>query len=365
MKKFFKILAYVVVIGFAAFGFVLSSAFVAVKMRWTDDPGTVDVNDRKYQVLSKKVYTDVSTDNVYLQNKQEADIFYRIKLINEFYPLNARLIIRAFHLCKEGESIQRMLDAIDIRLSQNADYQKLKSNPELLNKRIPQPSDTNAYAWMNMPEWNDLKIAILKERNTIDSVSKITGVESRMIVMCVIGEQIRLFNSKREIYKKYIGPVKVLSTETKYSLGVTGIKDATASMTEYFLKDKKSLYYLGEKYENLLDFKTTDTIKERFDRLTDYKNHYYSYLYAALILKQTQKQWINSGYNLEHRAEILATLFNLGYAVSKPKSNPSCGGSTIKVKEVEYTFGSLAYDFYYSGEMFEEFPIVEKHFTDI
>lgn len=365
MKKGLKIFIYIVVLGFAAFGFILTSAFVAVKMHWTDDPGTVDVNDRKFQVLSKKVYSSADPNNIYLKNKEEADIYYRIKLINEFYPLNANLLINAFHLNNENENAKRMLDAIEIRLSEIPEYLKLKTNPELLNKRVPNPADTNAFAWMNMMEWSDLKTALLKEKKVIDSVSRITGVESRLIVMCVIGEQIRLFNSKREIYKSYIGPMKVLSTETKFSLGVTGIKDFTASMTEKYLKNPKSEFYLGKKYENLLDFKTADTTKERFDRLTDYHNHFYSYLYAALILKQTQMQWIRAGYDLQHRPEILATLFNLGYAVSKPKDNPSCGGSHITIKDVVYTFGSLSYDFYYSGEIFKEFPITDKHFWEI
>lgn len=79
-------------------------------------------------------------------------------------------------------------------------------------------------------------------------------------------------------------------------------------------------------------------------------------MYAALIIRQIRQQWLNAGYDISNRPEILATLFNLGYGVSKPKPNPSVGGSRIIVNEKMYTFGSLAYQFYYSGELSSLFP---------
>jgi hypothetical protein len=36
--------------------------------------------------------------------------------------------------------------------------------------------------------------------------------------------------------------------------------------------------------------------------------------------------------------------------------NPSVGGSTIAIKEKKYSFGALAFEFYYSGEMVDVFP---------
>ena len=128
------------------------------------------------------------------------------------------------------------------------------------------------------------------DKHLIDSVALVTGVEPRLIVSVLVGEQIRLFNSSREAYKKWIGPLKILSVETTFSLGVTGIKVPTAQTIEKNLKDRNSIFYLGEKYEHLLDFNTSNPQKERFDRLTSYKNHYYSYLYAALNVKQINVQ---------------------------------------------------------------------------
>jgi hypothetical protein len=187
-------------------------------------------------------------------------------------------------------------------------------------------------------------------------------VEGRLIVSCLVGEQIRLFNSDREAYKKWISPLKILSVESMFSFGVTGIKEHTAIQIEEHLKNPKSVYYLGEKYEHLLDFKTTNPTQERISRLTDFHNHYYSYLYAAIFVKQVKMQWERAGFPIDHRPEILVTLFNVGYPQSIPKAHPKVGGSTIKIKEKSYTFGAVAYQFYYSGELFDLFPFEKRKF---
>jgi hypothetical protein len=72
-------------------------------------------------------------------------------------------------------------------------------------------------------------------------------------------------------------------------------------------------------------------------------------------------QWKKSGFDISDRPEILATLFNVGFEISVPKSNPSVGGSTIKINGKEYTFGALAYEYYYSGEMEDHFPYLPDY----
>jgi hypothetical protein len=224
----------------------------------------------------------------------------------------------------------------------------------------------SAFDWMNIDEWKTFKEAVVKDRKLIDSVSRQTGVESRLIVSCLVGEQIRLFNSSREAYKKWIGPLKILSVESKFSLGVTGIKELTAMNIEKNLKDTSSIYYLGKQYEKLLDFKEQEDTaiinKERVDRLIDFRNHFYSYMYAALFLKQVKVQWERAGFPIHNRPEILATLFNVGFPQSKPKSNPRVGGSTIQIYEKPYSFGAIAFQFYYSGELHNIFPYRTQKF---
>jgi hypothetical protein len=360
-SKWFKIPFYTFLVGFALIGFFLTASYVAIKFRLTDEKGSVDVNDRyfheirdKYDQSFKKDTSSVNFDNY--------EALQRILLLNRFYPKNAQHIMHAYKNSEDDREVLRMLDAADIQLKKNRYYmsQLYKLKYELKKERKIRTE--SIYDWMNISEWQDFKIAVAKDTHLIDSVAEVTGVEARLIVACLVGEQIRLFNSNREAYKKWIGPLKVLSVESQFSFGVTGIKEHTAQKIEGYLKDPNSEYYLGAKYENLLDFKTEDTPKERLDRLTSYRNHFYSYMYAAVFLKQVKVQWERAGFPIENRPEILATLFNVGFPQSKPKSNPRVGGSTIKIYEKPYTFGAIAFQFYYSGELFELFPIQTKKF---
>ena len=217
---------------------------------------------------------------------------------------------------------------------------------------------------MNEPAWPALKAAILKDKDVILEAARLTGVEPRLIVSCLVGEQIRLFNSKREMYKQYLGPVKVLSVQSQFSFGVNGIKDFTARKVEDNLIDSSSVFYMGRKYEHILDFETENHAAERTSRLTDYHNHLYSYIYTGCILHQTMLQWKRAGYDISHRPDILCTLFNLGFEASKPSDHPQCGGSHITVNNQIYTFGVIGNDFYYSGELAKDFPILAKSFAD-
>jgi hypothetical protein len=88
-------------------------------------------------------------------------------------------------------------------------------------------------------------------------------------------------------------------------------------------------------------------------------------LYTAFFLRQFQTHWERAGFTLSNRPEILGTLFNLGYQKSKPKKNPSVGGSNFIVGDKEYTFGGLCYEFYYSGELQDLFPLTGKGFIPL
>jgi hypothetical protein len=239
-------------------------------------------------------------------------------------------------------------------------YEQIKKTDE--EKISFDSHNESVFDWMNIPEWQVFKEAVSKDKPLIDSVAHLTGVEPRLIVSVLVGEQIRLFNSSREAYKKWIGPLKILSVEATFSLGVTGIKVPTAMTIEKNLKDRNSVFYLGPQYEHLLDFTSSNIEEERFKRLTSHDNHYYSYLYAALNIKQMKMQWERAGYPIDTRPEILATLFNVGFEVSEPKPNPVVGGSTIMIRNKPYTFGAISFEFYYSGEMYDLFPFEEKKF---
>lgn len=216
--------------------------------------------------------------------------------------------------------------------------------------------DRMSYGWLGAEDWSVLKEAIVKDQAQIKKVSEETGVPSRLLVSMLVGEQLRLYTSEREVFKQIFQPLKILGVQSKFSWGVMGMKEETAKRVELNLKDKTSPFYLGSAYENILDFKTAELDTERFNRLVDQHNHYYSYLYTALYLKQIMAQWQQAGYNIDNRPEILATLFNLGFAKSIPKALPQVGGALIEVGGQEYSFGNLAFQFYYSSELLDYFP---------
>lgn len=368
---FFKILKYLgfgAAAIFAIIGLVLTAGFFAVKFQLTNDPGVVDLNDRYFQEIKDKYEAGNEDDDTSSVNFSEARLLHNLSVLANFYPQNAYYIQNAYYESGNLKEAQRMLEAVNIHLRDHAAYQaEIAQFAETNDPKQLKINTKSVFEWMNIPEWQDFKLAVEKDKELIDSAANLTGVEPRLIVAVLVGEQIRLFNSSREAYKKWIGPLKILSVETTFSLGVTGIKVPTAQTIERNLKDSTSIFYLGEPYEHLLDFRTKNIAQERFDRLTSYKNHFYSYMYAALNVKQINAQWERSGYPISERPEILATLYNIGFEASIPKENPVVGGSGINIKGKRYSFGAVAYEFYYSGELFDLFPFKNSKFdfTDV
>ena len=365
--KIIRVLLIGIVGYFALTGLALTMAFFAVKFHLTDDPGVVDLNDRYFQDIKDKYGRSADDDSLKV-NFSEARLLHNLSVLNRYYPANAYYIQHAYYKSRNLTEAQRMVQAVNLHMQDNAQYHsELSQFVENSDPKALQLKTYSVFQWMNISEWQDFKLAVAKDKHLIDSAAYMTGVEPRLIVAVLVGEQIRLFNSSREAYKKWIGPLKILSVETTFSLGVTGIKVPTAQKIEKNLVDSTSLFYLGKKYEHLLDFQTKNIAQERFNRLTSYKNHYYSYLYAALNVKQIKVQWEKSGFPINDRPEILATLFNIGYEVSVPKENPVVGGSGINIKGKRYSFGAVAYEFYYSGELYDLFPFknAKFDFTDV
>jgi hypothetical protein len=370
-KKWIKIPYQITLYSFAIYGFFLVGTYFAMKFKLTNDAGLVDVNTRYYQQIHDKYNQSFKIDSSNIV-QYRSEILGRINLLNEYYPKNASDIMDAWVSSKDEKLALQMLSAIDLKLKDKKSYQKALQRIIANRKLDAKASGLNAFDWMNIMEWKYFKEAVAKDKRYIDSAAKAAGVESRMIVACLVGEQVRLFNSRRERFKTFVAPLKTLALETNLSYGVTGIKENTAQRIERYLKDSTSMYYLGNKYSRLLDYDSTinynnqhnDTMSVRVKRLVQYKDHYYSYLYAAIYIKQIKTQWEKAGFPIDNRPEILASLFNLGYQKSIPKKNPAVGGSNFKIREQDYTFGSVAYEFYYSGEMSNIFPYKKEKFKD-
>lgn len=211
--------------------------------------------------------------------------------------------------------------------------------------------------WAQGEEWEALHEAIIKDEAVIKRAAVVSGVPARTIVALLVPEQLRLFHSEREIFKSYFGPLKILGNQTQFSWGVMGFKPETARLIERHLKDQSSPYYLGKAYENLLDVTSGSQDAERFNRIANEDDHYYAYLYAGLYVRQIEAQWERAGYPITDRPEILATLYNIGFENSEPKENPQIGGAEIEIGDTIYSFGGLAYEFYYSAELQDRFPL--------
>jgi hypothetical protein len=366
-SKWFKIPYNLALYGFAGYGVVLVGVFLALKFRITDDQGLVDDNNRYFQQMHDKYNQNFKVDSASLV-KYRNEILERINLVNAYYPKNARTILEAWSQSKSEKTALQMLSAVDLKLKDNKSYQRRLRAILSKNQTTNLAKSGNVFEWMNFLEWSYFKEAVTKDKKYIDSAAAACGVEPRMIVACLVGEQVRLFNSRRERFKDLVAPLKTLALETNMSFGVTGIKEQTARNIETYLKDPQSPFYCGSKYEHLLDYDSTrnynnahnDTLSLRVKRLVQYKDHYYSYLYAGIFIRQIATQWKKAGYSIDERPEILASIFNLGYRKSIPKKYPAVGGSNFMIRDKEYTFGGVAYDFYYSGELLDEFPYYEE-----
>lgn len=344
---------------FALIGFVLVFGFFALRFGWTKTAGVVDLNDRYFKDVSAQMRNfnnsgeQDSASSIYQNN-------CRLLVLSRLSPGLGRSLLNAYMSSNSEKVLAKSLLAAEVFLNDNQNYKKgvelcVKSLVQLKGLNVSNDSVNSPYGWINSGEWPILREAIIKDQAQIKKVSEQTGVSERLLVTMLVGEQLRLYNSEREVYKEIFQPLKILGVQSKFSWGVMGMKEETARQVEINLKDKKSPFYLGSTYENLLNFKSANIDSERFERLVDEHNHYYSYLYTALYLKQIMAEWRLAGYNIDDRPEILATLFNLGFAKSAPKADPKVGGAEIEVGGQTYSFGSLAFQFYYSGELIDYF----------
>ena len=373
---------------FALVGFVLVVGFFAVRWHWTDAQGSVDANSSRFQeaitdrnanagekVLGVETQdnsgdaTSLDELNSQIQKLSErkalkAKNYCLIDTIGQYSPETSAKIIEIYNQTDSDALISKMILAARIRIEEknggssvfaNCDYRNAKTDDAEIRKKYVETQGKTLFPWMDNEEWETIRQAIIKDKELIEKAATTAGIEPRLLVSCAIVEQVRLFNSSRELFKQFFQPLKILGNANKFSLGIMGIKENTAVQIENNLKDQNSPYYLGPDLEKVLDYEDGSDGDKRYARLTE-DSHYYSYLYGALYLKQFETQWKKAGYDIKYRPEIAGTLFNVGFPQSKPNPSPKVGGSKIDIYGSKYTFGSLAYEFYYSGELVDVFP---------
>ena len=336
---------------------------LAVKLKWTNEKGDVDVNNRYFEKVASNYSDDLDSVN---QQYLKARVFQKVGVLSNKYPKNAEIIINAFNKSKDARVAARMLDAIQLLLKDDKTIQKEFARINSLTSK----QSENLYPWAHSQAWKDFCKAVANDKKAIDSVARMTGVEPRLLVMCLVGEQVRMFNSGREKFKQYVVPFSRLILPTNRGYGVTGILQNTALRIEKTLFDTKSPFYAGDYFQSCINVNDSfpelvnDTIESHkyktIQRLIKGGDHYYSYLYTAFLIRQYQAHWEKAGFTLAYRPEIIGTLFNLGYQKSKPSAHPKVGGSNFQVANRTYTFGGLCYEFYYSGELQNLFPLTSK-----
>ncbi len=352
---------------FAVAGLVLTAGYFATRFRLTNVRGAIDLNNRYFSSMAQN-NGDLTRPGTASSTVSFGELALWCKLfaMESGSPADAERILMAYHKTGSPELALRMVESVGEHIATGTPLANSFSDCDAKWLSVPitqnststaaAPETTSAYPWINTPEWGTLSQAIAKDAPMINQVATETNVDPRLIAAQLIGEQLRLYNTERELYKSAFAPLNILGSETQFSLGVAGIKTETAIEVEKNLTDRSSVYYPEASYEHLLDFVTKDHDTERYDRITDEHDHYYAYLYAALFIKEIETQWAKAGYDISNRPEIISTLYNLGFAGSHPNPDPQVGGTVITIGGTTYTFGSLGYEFYYSGELEDIIP---------
>jgi hypothetical protein len=340
---------------FAVIGVGFVGAFFAIKFGVFDVKGSISDRNSYFNFSGKKAEasnTGAATDGF--------ETICKINVLDQYAPLTS---IDIYYTLNHGGD-----DSLIAQMIQTAS-QRFNDDPAFITKMNDCQGSSastfavpmSAYNWADTDDWNLMKEVFTRDQDVIKKAAADAHISPRLLLAGVIGEQFRFFVSRREELKSYFEPMKILASLSNTSYGIAGLKPKTVLQIETNLKDPTSPYYLGPDMEHIADHDpSVDVSTDIMNRITDTKDPYYSYLYIGLFMKEIEAQWQKAGYDVSNRPDVLATLYNLGFYYSVPKSNPQAGGAVITVNGVDYTFGDLGYEFYYSGELSDVFPLTTQ-----
>jgi hypothetical protein len=341
----------VVLFGFAFAGFVFFVIYIGMQFGWLNVKGSVSQRNSYFDINRKTTNKESNSNNL--------QIVCKINVLSKYAPLTSVNIYKTLASGAKDETVEKMINVASRRFQNDQLYSSYMNNCDNSNPNIKEINvPISAFDWADTDQWSLMKEVFTRDQEVIKKSAKDAGISPRLILGGVIGEQFRFFNNRRESFKSYFEPLKILASLSNTSFGIAGLKPKTVGIIEDNLKNKNSVYYLGLNMEHLVDYVgVTDIEAERMNRITNAKDPYYSYLYVGLYMRQIISQWQKAGFDISDRPEILATLYNLGFYYSVPKENPEAGGSVININNIDYTFGDIAYEFYYSGELSDIYPI--------
>ena len=136
---------------FAIIGLALTTAFFAVKFHMTNDPGVVDLNDRYFQEIKDKYGKGFEADSK-TASYNEAKFLNDLSVLSKYYPTNAFFIQNAYFKSRNLKEAQRMLQAVNLYMQDNAAYHEEINKYEVTKN--PQAGEINTksvFEWMNIP----------------------------------------------------------------------------------------------------------------------------------------------------------------------------------------------------------------------
>ena len=184
-KKPIRIIKDIFVYGFALFGLGIFGAWAIYELGLTNNRGLVDKNNRYLATINdnQEVSKQDTTDRFVIQN------YIKLLTLGRLYPHNAKLIIDGLRNSQDDSQVAQMIRACEMYLQNDTKYQNLlKQGQQIYGTASTLDNNYNVIEWMNEPEWAALKESIKKDSAAINKAAKITGVEPRMIVGCLVGE---------------------------------------------------------------------------------------------------------------------------------------------------------------------------------
>ena len=353
VQKVFSLFLYL----FALVGFVFVGVFVAMQYGLLNVKGAVSQRNSYFNFVQK-------TQGASVANAAGADsdlvVICKINALTSYAPTTSIDIYKTLIHGGSDDLVNQMISAASKRFETDPTFQShMDACANASEQTLTVPM--SAYIWADTDQWSLMKEVFTRDQDIIKKAAVDADINPRLILAGVIGEQFRFFNSRREVFKSYFEPMKILASLSNTSYGIAGLKPKTVMQIEDNLNNPSSPFYLGPSMQHIADHDASVSLDaDRMARITDVKNPYYSYLYVGLFMKEIQTQWKNAGFDISNRPDVYATLYNLGFNFSVPKANPEAGGAVINIAGVDYTFGDIGYEFYYSGELSDIFPLTTQ-----
>lgn len=179
-------------------------------------------------------------------------------------------------------------------------------------------------------EPENVKQLLTENKDLIYSSAVFFNVQPRLIAAIIYAERTLNVNWME-------GQLDLLLAKAGYSssIGIGQIKIHTAEWIEKKLHDPTSKYYLGDVYRSYLS-----KSKSRDELIIRLEYPKWNIEYLAAYIAMFCHRWLNDGFDISNRPDIIGTLYSLGpYRVSdsserKPHGNPKSnhfGEETAKV----------------------------------